>query len=108
MFTTRTYSQFRFHKLIWGSHGMGQESENSLVSGVLVGGFDEGVMKVFDANKVLNKGENPVVLTKNKHTGPVRALDFNSFRVSQRVDSLQSFLSEDRLLSKSLGLFSRI
>ncbi len=37
-------------------------------------------MQVFDANKLF-KGEDPIVLTKTKHTGPVRALDFNCFRV---------------------------
>lgn len=38
-------------------------------------------MQVFDANKLF-QGDDPIVLTKTKHTGPVRALDFNCFRVS--------------------------
>ena len=51
-------------------------------SGVIVTGCDGGVMQVYDAAKIL-KNEDAIVLSKNKHTGPVRALDFNSFRVSQ-------------------------
>ena len=40
------------------------------------------MIQVYDAAKVL-KNEDPIVLSKNKHMGPVCALDFNSFRVSQ-------------------------
>lgn len=70
---------FRFHKLIWGSHGIsGDKGEHPM--GIIVGGCDGGVMQVYDAAKVL-KNDNPLVLTKTKHTGAVRALDFNPFRV---------------------------
>jgi protein transport protein SEC31 len=71
----------RFHKIIWGSFGIGGGSGDEHPSGVIVGGCDNGVMQVYDASKFL-KNENPLVLTKNKQTGPVRALDFNPFRVS--------------------------
>lgn len=62
---------------------MGTQSKE-LVSGVIIGGFDGGLMNVYDAGKIL-KNEDPLVLTKNKHTGAVRALDFNSFRVSLKL-----------------------
>lgn len=41
-------------------------------------------MQVFNANKLF-QNEDPIVLTKNKHIGPVRALDFNCFRVSYKL-----------------------
>jgi protein transport protein SEC31 len=69
---------------MWGSHGMGEEEgEGEHPMGIIVGGCDNGVMEVYDAAKILKKGESesPLILSKNKHTGPVRALDFNPFRV---------------------------
>jgi len=64
--------------LIWGSNGITGEKEHP--SGIIVGGCDNGVMEVYDASKIL-KNESPLVLTKSKHVGAVRALDFNPFRV---------------------------
>ena len=69
----------RFHKLVWGCHGSTGDTKE-FPSGVIVGGCDGGVMQVFSAAKLL-KNEDPVVLTKSKHAGPVKALDFNCFRV---------------------------
>eukprot|EP00095_Tigriopus_kingsejongensis_P008051 maker-scaffold201_size263271-snap-gene-1.32 protein:Tk08051 transcript:maker-scaffold201_size263271-snap-gene-1.32-mRNA-1 annotation:"hypothetical protein CAPTEDRAFT_20326" len=51
-----------------------------LPSGVIVGGLDQGVMTIYDAQKLLSGDDNPVVFSKNKHTGPVQALDFNPFQ----------------------------
>jgi protein transport protein SEC31 len=48
---------------------------------VIVGGCDGGIMEVYDGNKILDLEEQALVLTKNKHSGPVRALDFNPARV---------------------------
>lgn len=70
----------RFHKLVWGSHGSDGGDKSELGSGVIVGGCDGGVMQVFSAAKLL-KNEDPVILTKSKHAGAVKALDFNLFRV---------------------------
>lgn len=69
----------RFHKLVWGSNGITGDKEHP--SGIIVGGCDGGVMQIYDAAKIL-KNENPLVLTKTKHAGAVRALDCNPFRVS--------------------------
>jgi len=60
---------------------MGAEDKDKCKSGVIVGGCDGGIIEVYDAGKILDGEESPMVLTKNKHSGPVRALDFNSFRV---------------------------
>ncbi|XP_067393493.1 protein transport protein Sec31B [Emydura macquarii macquarii] len=66
----------RFHKLIWGSFGNG--SSNS--SGVIVGGGDNGVLTLFSASQILTSGTEPIIGQREKHTGPVRALDFNPFQ----------------------------
>ncbi|CAL8099465.1 unnamed protein product [Orchesella dallaii] len=74
-----TYNcESRFHKLVWGCHGVGGE-KNEFPAGLIVGGCDGGVMQVFNAYKLF-QNEDPIVLTKSKHAGPVRALDFNCFR----------------------------
>ena len=62
---------------------MGAEYKDKCPSGIIVGGCEGGIIEVYDANKILEGEEQPLILTKNKHTGPVRALDFNSFRVSK-------------------------
>ncbi|CAG7824437.1 unnamed protein product [Allacma fusca] len=72
----------RFHKLIWGSHGISGSTQGDAdhPSGLIVAGCDNGLMQVYDAARILKNEEEPIVLTKTKHTGAVRALDFNSFR----------------------------
>lgn len=69
-------SEHRFHKVAWGSHGM---TEDELPSGVLVGGADAGNLLVYDPAKLI-KGEDSLICQKDKHTGPVYALDFNTFQ----------------------------
>ena len=68
----------RFHKLVWGSHGI---STGSMPSGVLVGGADQGHMMMFDAAKLLDGDSNEsggyLISETKKHTGPVKSLDFN-------------------------------
>jgi len=66
----------RFHKVIWGQNGM---EAGQTVSGLIVGGSDRGVINVYDADKLI-KGEDCVVMSENKHTGPVAALDFNPYQ----------------------------
>lgn len=71
-------SDHRFHKIAWGCHGI---SEGELPSGVLVGGADAGNLLVYDPAKLI-KGEDALICQKNKHTGPVYALDFNTFQAN--------------------------
>ncbi|XP_019411587.1 PREDICTED: protein transport protein Sec31B [Crocodylus porosus] len=66
----------RFHKLIWGSFGNGTSSS----SGVIIGGGDNGVLTMYSASQILTSGKEPVIGQTEKHTGPVRALDFNPFQ----------------------------
>ena len=54
--------------------------------GLIVGGLDQGALTLYDASKLLSgDSRGAVVATKDKHTGPVQALDFNPFQV--RVSS---------------------
>ena len=66
----------RFHKLVWGAAGM---KDGKTPSGIIVGGSDRGVINMYDAAKLV-KGETSLVFSKDKHTGPVAALDFNPFQ----------------------------
>lgn len=69
-------SGHRFHKLIWGSFGSGL-LENS---GVIAGGGDNGTLTLYNVTHVLSSGKEPLIAQKQKHTGAVRALDFNPFQ----------------------------
>ncbi|KAM5272433.1 protein transport protein Sec31B [Ctenodactylus gundi] len=66
----------RFHKLIWGSF------DNGLLesSGVIAGGGDNGMLTLYNVNHILSLGKEPVIAQRQKHTGAVRALDFNPFQ----------------------------
>ncbi|NWX22127.1 SC31B protein, partial [Aegotheles bennettii] len=67
----------RFHKLIWGNFGNG-----SLESpGVIIGGGDNGVLTMYSVHHILTSKSDPVIGQTEKHSGPVRALDFNPFQL---------------------------
>lgn len=67
----------RFHKLIWGSFGSGLLE----ASGVIAGGGDNGMLTLYNATHILSSGKEPVIARRQKHSGAVRALDFNPFQV---------------------------
>lgn len=67
----------RFHKLIWGS----SSSELLENTGVIAGGGDSGMLTLYNVAHVLSPGKEPLIAQKQKHTGAVRALDFNPFQV---------------------------
>jgi len=69
---------FRFHKLVWGSYGMDSQSA---VSGLLMGGAEQGQLYVWDAAKIISQDDDPLVHKFTKHTGPVAAIDINPFQV---------------------------
>nr|XP_051679443.1 protein transport protein Sec31B isoform X4 [Oryctolagus cuniculus] len=65
-----------FHKLIWGSFGNGLLEG----SGVIAGGGDNGMLTLYNVTHILSSGKEPVIAQRQKHTGAVRALDFNPFQ----------------------------
>ncbi|XP_051837179.1 protein transport protein Sec31B isoform X1 [Antechinus flavipes] len=66
----------RFHKLIWGNFSSGSPEG----SGVIAGGGDNGVLTLYSVSQILSLGKEPLIAQKEKHTGAVRALDFNPFQ----------------------------
>lgn len=68
----------RFHSLIWASFGLGVDG----CAGRLVGGCENGTITVYSPDVILAAGEEAIVGQSTKHTGPVRALDYNPFQVS--------------------------
>ncbi|NXW53357.1 SC31B protein, partial [Eurystomus gularis] len=66
----------RFHKLIWGNFGNGSPES----SGVIIGGGDNGVLTMYSVHHILTSKGEPVIGQTEKHSGPVRALDFNPFQ----------------------------
>ncbi|XP_049803426.1 protein transport protein Sec31A isoform X2 [Schistocerca nitens] len=68
-------SDYRFHKITWSSCGVGPDRE----TGVIVGGCDGGRLQLYSASKLLS-GEDGLIVSQEKHTGPVRALDFNPYQ----------------------------
>lgn len=67
----------RFHKLAWGACGLGSDNAD----GIIVGGCDDGRVQMYNVSKLL-KGENSIIARQDKHSGAVRAIEFNSFQVS--------------------------
>nr|XP_021555385.1 protein transport protein Sec31B isoform X6 [Neomonachus schauinslandi] len=65
-----------FYKLIWGSFGDGLLEG----SGVIAGGGDNGMLTLYNVAHILSPGKEPVIAQRQKHTGAVRALDFNPFQ----------------------------
>ncbi|CAK9812673.1 Protein transport protein Sec31A [Anthophora quadrimaculata] len=72
---TSIASDHRFHKIIWGSYGNNP-------AGIIVGGCDYGMIKIYSAAKMLANDNNNLISSPDRHTGPVRALDFNPFQAN--------------------------
>uniref|UniRef100_A0A8C1U674 Protein transport protein Sec31A n=1 Tax=Cyprinus carpio TaxID=7962 RepID=A0A8C1U674_CYPCA len=64
----------RFHSLIWVAF------DPEGLSGRLIGGSESGSVTVFSPDAILGAGEDAVIGQSHKHTGPVRALDYNRFQ----------------------------
>ncbi|KAI4456983.1 sec31-related protein [Holotrichia oblita] len=67
-----TSCEHRFHKIIWGSFG-------SSANGTVVGGCDNGIIQIYNVDKIL-AGESGLEASHSNHTGAVHALDFNPFQ----------------------------
>ncbi|KAL2726123.1 protein transport protein Sec31A [Vespula maculifrons] len=68
-------SDHRFHKIIWGAYGNNP-------AGIIVGGCDYGTIKIYSASKMLSNENNCLITSPDRHTGPVRAMDFNPFQAN--------------------------
>ncbi|XP_026703263.1 protein transport protein Sec31A isoform X7 [Athene cunicularia] len=72
-------SSHRYHKLIWGPHSM---TSGERVSGVLIAGGENGNVILYDPDKIIAGDTEVIIAQKDKHTGPVRALDVNMFQTN--------------------------
>ncbi|XP_077099411.1 protein transport protein Sec31A isoform X5 [Siphateles boraxobius] len=70
-------SPHRYHKLVWGPQGI---EDQGLPSGVLIAGGENGNIILYDASKVIAGDSEVIISQSEKHSGPVRALDVNSFQ----------------------------
>ncbi|XP_039614767.1 protein transport protein Sec31A isoform X5 [Polypterus senegalus] len=70
-------SEHRYHKLVWGPHGINSEG---LPSGILIAGGENGNLVLYDPAKIIAGDSDVTIAQNNKHTGPVRALDINPFQ----------------------------
>ncbi|NXT29104.1 SC31A protein, partial [Syrrhaptes paradoxus] len=72
-------SSHRYHKLIWGPHSI---TSGERVSGVLIAGGENGNVILYDPAKIIAGDAEVIIAQKDKHTGPVRALDVNMFQTN--------------------------
>ncbi|KAM9336115.1 protein transport protein Sec31A [Symphorus nematophorus] len=66
----------RLHSIVWVNFGMGADG----TGGRLVGGSENGTLTVYNPEVIISSGADAVVGQSDKHTGPIRALDFNPFQ----------------------------
>ncbi|XP_051474726.1 protein transport protein Sec31A isoform X4 [Apus apus] len=72
-------SSHRYHKLIWGPHSV---TSGERVCGVLIAGGENGNVILYDPAKIMAGDTEVIIAQKDKHTGPVRALDVNMFQTN--------------------------
>ncbi|KAF6719316.1 Protein transport protein Sec31A [Oryzias melastigma] len=66
----------RLHSIVWVNFGMGADE----TGGRLICGSESGSLTVYKPEAIMNSGADSLVGQSDKHTGPVRALDFNPFQ----------------------------
>uniref|UniRef100_A0A3Q3X7V1 Protein transport protein Sec31A n=1 Tax=Mola mola TaxID=94237 RepID=A0A3Q3X7V1_MOLML len=64
------------HSIVWVNFGMGADG----TGGRLVGGSENGILTVYNPDVIMTSGADAIVGESDKHTGPIRALDFNPFQ----------------------------
>ncbi|BFZ17823.1 hypothetical protein BsWGS_20864 [Bradybaena similaris] len=70
---TSVSSDARFHKIVWGQM---KDTE----SGVIIGGAENGIVHVYNADGMLAGSQDCLSAQLKKHTGAVKALDLNPFQ----------------------------
>ena len=78
----------RLHSIVWVNFGLGADGSG----GRLVSGSENGALTVYNVEAILGSAADAVVGQSDKHTGPVRALDFNPFQVMMPARTLYSLL----------------
>lgn len=89
----------RLHSIVWVNFGVGADG----TGGRLIGGSENGALTVYNPEAIMNSGAEAVVGQSEKHTGPVRALDFNPFQVN--LCSLEMQISDSLNIINVSSLF---
>ncbi|KAL8971269.1 MAG: hypothetical protein Q9197_003370 [Variospora fuerteventurae] len=63
-----------FHDIAWA------EPDDNHPQGLLAGALENGSLDLWSAEKLLNSQEDGFLSRTSKHSGPIKALQFNSFR----------------------------
>ncbi|XP_068610955.1 protein transport protein Sec31A [Brachionichthys hirsutus] len=66
----------RLHSIVWVNFGMEADGGR----GRLVAGGENGIITIYNPDTIINAGVDAMVGQSDKHTGPIRALDFNPFQ----------------------------
>lgn len=85
VFVFFSHTIIRLHSMVWVDFGMGADG----TGGRLVGGSENGVLTLYNPDIIMSSGADAVVGQSDKHTGPIRALDFNPFQVNLPSDLLR-------------------
>lgn len=72
-------SPHRFYKVLWGCHGI-STGENP--SGVIIAGSENGSVLGYNAASLIGGNEEGPTFRQDKHSGAVKALDFNPFQAN--------------------------
>uniref|UniRef100_A0A8D8QRK6 Protein transport protein Sec31A n=1 Tax=Cacopsylla melanoneura TaxID=428564 RepID=A0A8D8QRK6_9HEMI len=68
-------TEHKFHKITWGAYNCNADNPQ----GIIIGGCDDGIIQLYNVNNVMT-GNSKVEVLPKKHSGAVRALDFNNFQ----------------------------
>lgn len=69
-------SPYRFQKIVWSPL---RTASNT--NGIIAAGCESGHLQLYNASKLL-AGEDALIASQDKHTGAVRALDYNPFQAN--------------------------
>jgi len=72
--TASVTSDSRFHDVAWVQPKEGKEK------GIIAGALENGSLDLWDAARLLNNDSDSKISSTQKHTGPIKALQFNPFR----------------------------
>lgn len=76
-FRSESPSRWRFHKIVWSPLGINSTQSH----GVIAAGCEGGHLQLYSAGKLF-AGEEALIAVQDKHTGAVRALDYNPFQTN--------------------------
>ena len=64
----------RFYDIAWG------RTSNDKPRGIIAGALENGSLDLWSADALLEKSSNPLISQTTKHSGAVKALQFNPFK----------------------------